>query len=496
MPCVYSINYHIGTYPSAVIDTKNVYTNDTQDIAPNNARMTILSPYVYGQYADTGNTVSVKYHPIRADGVGNLGIDNWFVDEPIYCEYKDSWSSSVVIGSQFISSVYWAVMEDVEGTTYYSLDLYKVRNREVVQLSCPKTTTFPGFYSKDNRAYLTINYGYKDSEKIALDSQVNYRVTMKNWIVENGSPSTPGTSRYMPYNGESSFVLDGVFANISHEQSGSAKTFQQLLTNINTNRPADLTSFKIQLESSKSGFHETEFCDVSSSKYYAFNGWKTSEQPISSSNTLNMDNTPTTKDVSIYADWAVEEVVVHDKFPLWTTSELLPYGTAPVSYVKLRCYVKPGGEVYYEKSFGKYISKQAKHVSWIDDTTMYSIGDLIPLKEGAVYRATWVPDDAAESIYSIPENQVILPSPPQRPGFTHLGFSESETNTQPDYNPGSTIRIDMDINLFGIWKANGAAKLYLEDDKCKSYQVWIFDGSQWRLYMPRVFNGTEWKIVI
>lgn len=498
MACVYTVRYYSGTsIQTPVVDEFIVYESNTSDRAPNNARVTIQSPYrLGGQYSDTGNTVPVQYFPIRSTGERTLGVE-WWKDEKIFDEYQPYWRhSEITVGTHYLNNISaWGILRESD-VTHYLLELVKVHKQKVVKLTCPASKVYSGVYGSAAVRYLTINYGYKEPTKINLSSQCNYTVNMLNWIVESGSTVTPGSIKYMPYNNESSFVIDGVYASIiNHQKRSDAKTYKQLLQSVDTTRPAETVNYKVNLVSDNRAFHDSETINASKSVYYVLNGWKTNADPLTAANQLNQNLIPYNENVTIYADWKVSDVQPHNVFPTWSTEERLPYGSEPVRYVNLECRSKYNGKVYFSTRFGEYASKQAKHTGWTNNSQVWSIGDSVPVDENTTYYAQWAPDESKESVLSIVDNLVKLPPPPARSGFTHIGFSQENTTT-PEYKPDSEIRVTADLVLFAIWKADGAVEIYKDETTCKRHQVWIFDGDQWKLYIPKVFNGTEWKIVI
>ena len=483
----YYIRYYHGHTSSAESSDVLVYTATTANIV--GARFTTANPNVYGDsYIRAGKSKNIKYKALNRSGQDTLGI-SWTVAEPIFQHYlEDEWSSFSGSTSVYIADLNWQRNADSTEDTIFIHPTYRVLDgSEYVQLSLPATYEFNGFYSTADITYLTVDYGYnKDPKKISLNSQVYSRVTISKWLTGEGDEWTPG-SPVLVSTGIVADTYSGPYSSITYHTRSDAKTYKELLSSIDTTRPEEDCSFEVTLRSDPATLHVSETLNVAAYKQYTFNTWKTS------SGTLDLTKKPTS-DVTVYADWTHTDTVVRTAFPQWTTDQLLPYGSDPIRYVTLRCYKKAQGDEYYSKQFGVYVSKQGKHVKWSDGNSEYLIASTVPLNEGAEYTAVWEADASAEAVEGIPGNTIQIPDPPQRLGYTYLGVTSSETSKVPDYDPGATIRVESDTNLWAVWKANGSGHLF-DGTSYKLYQIYIYDGNNWKLYLPKIYNGTDWDTV-
>jgi len=484
---IYYIRYYHGHDSTFDYTDVKVHTSTSSNVS--GVTFIPVLPSKYGsQSYNTGTTKKITYKPLNRSGQDTLGI-SWSVNEPIIKTYSSSsWSSFDTGSSVAILDLHWQ-SNAIEGNVRnFVHTVYKDVEGEYVKLSLPEKYEFNGFYSVSDVTYLTVNYGYnKPSKQISLNSQVYSRVTVNYWNSGEGDELTPGTSVLVP-TGIVADTYSGPYSSITYHTRSNAKTYSELLSGIDTTRPEEDCSFQVTLKSNPEELHVSEQLNVAAYKQYQFNTWKTD------SGTLDLSKKPSTSNVTVYADWTHTGTVVRTTFPEWTTDQLLPYGSDPIRYVTLRCYMKAQGDEYYSKQFGVYVSKKGKHIKWSDGSSEYSIASTIPLNTGAEYTAVWEADASAAAVEGIPGNTMQIPDPPQRPGYTYLGVASVETAKIPEYDPGATIRVESDTTLWAVWKANGSGHLF-DGTSYKLYQIYIYDGNNWKLYLPKIYNGTDWNTV-
>jgi len=398
----YYIRYYYGDDSTFNYKDVRVYSSTSNSIS--GVTFTPVIPTTCGgsEY-NTGKTKKITYKALNASGGDTLGI-SWSVNEPILKKFHtDTWSGK--IGSKTsvkISDLAWesVIESNVQRFTHTT---YRVALGEYVRLSLPEKYEFNGFYATSDVKYLTVNYGYnKDNKKISLNSQVYSRVKIRHWNSGEGDELTPGTSVDVNTATVAS-TYGGPYSSLTYHTRSDAKTYQQLLSSIDTTRPNEDCSFQVSLRSDPEQFHNSETLNVSAYNTYQFNKWKTD------SGDLNLSNKPSTSNVTVYADWTHTDTVVQTSLPQWTTTQKLQSGSNSLT---LSCFKENTDTIpYFTKTALKYEFKPAKHVRWKVGSTNYSIGTVVTEGAGTTYTAVWEVDSSGTSTYEITDNVVTLPVP-------------------------------------------------------------------------------------
>lgn len=345
---------------------------------------------------------------------------------------------------------------------------------------------------------LTGKCNYSGGTDTTLSYSVRRLIQAGAWTQFCGMPLSggipPGTTQTIQLTGIN--YTEGNTINVIGTYSGVTTNWEtyesKSLANLTKpTRGTSTSSYNVYLKTSDDISHADETLKVSQTTSYTFQHWSTTSDGQAVS-----ESAAPTSNTTYYAIWKSSKST-STKLPSWTTTATMKYGESAYAEYTLSCYsTKTDTVPFYTHTAYKYEFKPAKHVRWKSGSSTYTIGSTVTLSSGSTYYAVWEPDSSGTSTYELSNNKVSCPTPTSRGGFTYLGLATSNTATTPTYQPGSQITIDNNMNLYGIWKANGTVEIYNSTTKkFEKYQAVIYNSTtkKWDLYIPKIYNGSDWN---
>lgn len=337
------------------------------------------------------------------------------------------------------------------------------------------------------------NYPGGTNTSITLEKQIRKKYYAESWTKINGTTLseavTPGTTTTVKLSGYKGghLTIEGLLDKEGSWQRAGSGTYAALPK---PTRSSDVSKHTVSLVSSSDVTHSSETLKVSTNNSYTFDHWS---DTASGGNVVNESEYPVT-DTTLYAVWKSTSTVV-TTLPQWTSTDSMKYRDDAYRTIALQCYqTAKSTSPYYTKTVKEYEFKPAKHTGWKSGGKTYHIGSVVTLGSGATYTAIWEADAAGDSTFQLYDNVIAHPTPDARVGYTYLGLAQSKTATTPSYSNTAPITITQNMKLYGVWKANGAAKLFTGNaEGFQTYQIWIFDGKSWKLHVPKIFDGKQWK---
>lgn len=414
-----------------------------------------------------------------------------------------------------VSKVYshWYVESSIDGTwvgmmpgNTISFSSYTNTTYDnIVNVYASYTYNVEGTFSKGCYDYKNIQIrgklGYDvDDTVVTLNNQLCRFFSAKSWTSINGLPINdggiePGTTQKLTgfptgyYTEGEGFYVTGQLSSI-----GSWKTHSnsKKLSNIGTpsSRPSTTSSYVVYLETSAGVDYPTQQLQVSGTISYTFKHWSlTSEGAAADLNVIPTSNT------TLYAVWDASSDQ-GTKLPSWSTPEgaLLLCKDEPYAVHTLRCYrLKTDTSPYLTKTAEEFEYKPPKHTGWKVGSEIFGVNDLVTKGGGTVYSAIWEPDVTKPSEYKIYDNVVEHSVPESRTGYKYVGLSGVNGDSTIVFNYPDAIEFNSNLDLYAIWECTGACRISTEANTFKIYHLWVYDGTKWKLHMPKIFDGTTWK---
>ena len=157
--------------------------------------------------------------------------------------------------------------------------------------------------------------------------------------------------------------------------------------------------------------------------------------------------------------------------------------------------VTPGATVSFNGNGGQInkLSETSEDVTRYEFSawnTAQSGGGTI-YRSGEIYEANEEVTLYAQYNGTVSKGSIPLPNVEDcvRQGYTLLGFSDLQGDTEPKYAPGAPYLPQKSITLYAVWKALGLVFIWTGSG-FKAYQCFIYHDGVFRLYAPYVYKGT------
>ena len=436
--------------------------------------------------------------PVYYD-VGTTGSDwtsNAYIQDDLTVD-DNSWtytgaytlhSSASMTGSGSISGTFHFVYGTSQATPELSCTVYfKSQN-----VSFKTYGTDRSDYSRQPVITGKCNYPVTFS---GSDTSVTLRVKRyyktDKWTSSNGASANWGETISGAYFNGKSITLTGKL----YCYKSSLETFLDTLPI--PAAPSQESTDDVQLIDDSVTPAKTETLQIYRKKTYTFYNWNTKADGSGKAYGTGGSSLSTSgfkEDTTLYAQWK-DSTVTNTSLPSdWTSSRRVKESDTPYKTAKLTCYYNGAtNNVYDRHTCYQYTYRGVKLDGWKgSDGSVVSPGS--PAGGASSYTAIWVldPDSTANHVWEDNTYTPVVPS--ARNGWEYLGVDTSATAKVPDYPHPATVTITSDTNVYAIWKAKGAVRLYDENGVPHIYQIYICDGkNNWKLYMPKIYDGSSWN---